>query len=144
MNTGKKIRPSLPILVLGASALLSALTLTQLMDNAQAYQIYGVGMKPQSSETSHAARAGRAITPPGEAPGAAAGQTNVAIVADPAVDTNDVGAGDESVSNRAPSLVELIEFYSLKYFKFALDLLFRFLNSLGIFLPDDLASNLRP
>lgn len=47
------------------------------------------------------------------------------------------------VVNEAPdSLLELVEFYSRKYFKFAFDYLFDFLNSLGIFAPDDLAVNL--
>lgn len=117
MNAGRKIKLSLLIVILASSALISDLTPAQA---------------PNETQTSYAGQ--MKIAP----------ATDHAV--DPAVDSDVDKDGDkdaDEVVNETPtSLLELVEFYSRKYFKFALDYLFEFLNSLGIFAPDDLASNL--
>jgi hypothetical protein len=125
MNTSKKIIFSLLIIILIAPAPISTLSLTP-----------PAGEAPDN-------------TPPSKGPGWATGEVKMAHDAGSAFDHRCDKDGEKDVKevvNGTPAslieLVDLVEFYSRKYFKLALDYLFELLNSLGIFPPEDLASSL--
>ncbi|MGE0127976.1 MAG: hypothetical protein AB7U82_07845 [Blastocatellales bacterium] len=114
MNAGKRITPSLLIVILVASALISAFTRTPLADGKATSQAEQMKTAPAANST---------VGPNG----------------DEGCDVDGDKDADEAVGKTPASLLELVEFYSRKYFKFALDYLFEILNALGIFAPDDLA-----
>jgi len=120
MNTGKKIIHSLLIIILVTTVLVPTLLLTP-----------PAGGTPDN-------------TPPGKEPGGATGEVKMAPDAGPAFDPR-CDKDVKGVANGTPAslveLAELVEFYSRKYFKLALDYLFEFLNSPEIFPPEDLASS---
>jgi hypothetical protein len=130
MNACKKIKLSWLIII----SLISTLILAQTPDKIQIPQANSAGVNRTPCQRIGGAQTlsrDNAISWDPE-------QMEFPPAADPAVDPN----GAEVVNEIPTSLLELVEFYSRKYFKFALDYLFEFLNSLGIFAPDDLASNL--
>jgi hypothetical protein len=125
MNTGKKIILSLLIIILVATAPISIFPLAP-----------PAGEPPDNA-------------PQGKEHGGATGEVKMAPDAgpafDPRYDKDGDKDGEEVVNGTHDSLIELVglvEFYSHKYFKLALDYLFEFLNSRGIFPPEDLASSL--
>src|SRR5262245_16707476 len=130
MNTGKKIILSLLIIILVVTAPISTLSLAP-----------PAGAAPDKGLPSKA---------PGEATGGVKMAHDAGSAFDPRCDEDGDQDGDQDgdkdvkeVVNGTPAslieLVELVEFYSRKYFKLALDYLFEFLNSLGTFPPEDLA-----